>query len=234
MTLKVDGTNGVLQAYDQQVLTTTFTYTFAAGTQLLIATPAGTLASGTITMPATAAPTGTPADGMTITFTSTQQITSLVIAANTGQSIVGGGTVLFPANGTRVYTYKSSTSTWYLTSVDTVGTSSFVTSAVAGNGIAVSAATGAVTFSAAAPTYNSVGSYAMVCSTSTSASSFVAGSNYSAGTGSGLIASAYLAYGGCPLSLGVSSGSVSGTWKWMSTTSGAGSYVPTGIAVRVA
>ena len=67
---KLDGTNGLIQQYDYQVLTTGFSYTFAAGTQVLVINPAGTLATGTITMPAA------PADGMTITFSSTQTITA--------------------------------------------------------------------------------------------------------------------------------------------------------------
>ena len=75
MPTKIDGNNGVLQSYDFQVLTTGFSYTFASGTTTLIAVPAGTLATGTITMP------GSPADGMVITITTTQQITALTINA---------------------------------------------------------------------------------------------------------------------------------------------------------
>ena len=106
MTLKADGTNGILQQYDYQVLTTAFTYTFAAGTTVLVMNPAGTLATGTITMPAA------PADGMTISFSSTQTITALTVNANTGQSIVGAPTVL-PANQAGGYVYRLSNTTWY-------------------------------------------------------------------------------------------------------------------------
>lgn len=52
----------------------------------------------------------------------------------------------------------SNGTTW--SSVAPVAPSGVVTSAVAGNGVSVSSATGAVTFSAAAPGYNTVGSYA--------------------------------------------------------------------------
>ena len=52
MTAVLSGTNGLLQAYDYQVPTTGFSYTFAAGVQTLILNPAATLATGTITMPA--------------------------------------------------------------------------------------------------------------------------------------------------------------------------------------
>jgi hypothetical protein len=107
MTIKVDGTNGVLQAYDYQVLTTGFSYTFAAGVQVLLAVPAGTLATGTVTMPST------PADGMNITITSTQEITALTVNANTGQSIVGGGAVSLAANGSRTFVYRLANTTWY-------------------------------------------------------------------------------------------------------------------------
>ena len=106
MTAKIDGTNGLLQNYDYQVLTTAFSYTFAAGTQILVINPAGTLATGTITMPAA------PADGMTITFSSTQTITALTVNANTGQSIVGAPTVL-PARQAGAYIYRLSNTTWY-------------------------------------------------------------------------------------------------------------------------
>lgn len=106
MTAKLDGTNGLLQQYDYQVSTTGFSYTFAAGTNVLVMNPAGTLATGTITMPAA------PADGMTISFSSTKTITALTVNANTGQSIVGAPTVL-PANQAGGYVYRLSNTTWY-------------------------------------------------------------------------------------------------------------------------
>lgn len=106
MTAKLDGTNGLLQAYDYQVLTTGFTYTFASGTQTLIANPAATLATGTITMPAT------PADGMVITIQSTQQVTAVTVAANTGQTLVGGASQLIP-NQPLAFVYRLANTTWY-------------------------------------------------------------------------------------------------------------------------
>jgi len=106
MTLKVDGTNGVLQAYDYQVLTTGFSYTFAAGTQTLVINPAGTLATGTVTMPAS------PVDGMVITVVSTQQVTAVTIAGNTGQSLVGGAAQLIP-NQPLSFVYRLTNTTWY-------------------------------------------------------------------------------------------------------------------------
>jgi len=103
---KLDGTNGLIQQYDYQVLTTGFTYTFASGTQTLVANPAGTLATGTITMPAT------PVDGMSITIESTQVITAITVQGNTGQSIVGAPTQLLP-NQPVSFIYRVTNTTWY-------------------------------------------------------------------------------------------------------------------------
>jgi len=115
MTTKIDGNNGVLQSYDYQVLTTGFTYTFASGITTLLAQPAGTLATGTITMP------GTPADGMVITFMSTQEVTALTIAGNTGQSIGGTQTTQLPANSAMSFVYRQSNTTWYNNSGPALG-----------------------------------------------------------------------------------------------------------------
>jgi hypothetical protein len=108
MPSKIDGTNGVLQAYDYQTPATGFSYTFAAGTQTLFMVPAATLATGTITMPAS------PADGMMITFSSSQQITALTLQGNTGQSISSAVTFL-PARTAAAYVYRLSNTTWYPT-----------------------------------------------------------------------------------------------------------------------
>lgn len=106
MTTKLDGTNGLLQQYDYQAPTTGFSYTFASGTTVLVLDPAGTLATGTITMPAA------PADGMTISFSSDQTITALTVNANAGQSIVGNPTTLL-AGGAATFVYRLSNTTWY-------------------------------------------------------------------------------------------------------------------------
>jgi len=105
MTLKVDGTNGLLQAYDYQVLTTGFSYTFAAGTQTLVINPAGTLATGTITMPAS------PVDGMVITIESTQQVTAVTVQGNTGQTITGAPVQLIP-NQPLSFMYNLANTKW--------------------------------------------------------------------------------------------------------------------------
>lgn len=108
MTAVLSGTNGLLQSYDYQVPTTGFSYTFAAGVQTLILNPAGTLATGTITMPAS------PSDGMTVRFSSSQIITLLTVNANTGQSIVSAVTSLALGGGA-VYIYRLANTTWYRT-----------------------------------------------------------------------------------------------------------------------
>lgn len=115
MTVKLDGTNGLLQQYDYQAPTTGFSYTFAAGTQVLVMNPAGTLATGTITMPSS------PADGMTITFSSTEQITALTLSGNTGQTIGGTQVTLLPANSAVQFIYRLSTTTWYRITSSAIG-----------------------------------------------------------------------------------------------------------------
>jgi hypothetical protein len=119
---KLDGTNGLIQQYDYQVLTTAFSYTFAAGTQTLIINPAGTLATGTVTMPAA------PADGMVIWITTTKQIVALTINGNTGQTLTSGVTSLAP-NQSVAYIYRVTNTTWY----------PFETQMAQGNGPAFSA-----------------------------------------------------------------------------------------------
>lgn len=107
MTVKLDGTNGVLQNYDYQTPTTGFSYTFAAGTQTLVMQAATALATGTVTMPAY------PADGMVISISSVNPIAALTVNANTGQSIVGGGVNTLGANKSLQYIYRLSNTTWY-------------------------------------------------------------------------------------------------------------------------
>ena len=115
MTTKIDGNNGVLQSYDYQVLTTGFSYTFASGITTLLAQPAGTLATGTITMP------GSPADGMVITFMSTQEVTALTIAGGAGQSIGGSQSTQLPANSAMSFVYRLANTTWYRNSPAALG-----------------------------------------------------------------------------------------------------------------
>jgi hypothetical protein len=225
MTVKIDGSNGLLANYDYQTPTTGFTYTFTTF-NTLFANPAGTLATGTVTMSAT------PVDGTTVTITTTQQITALTINANTGQSIVGGGAIQLNANTSRQYLYRVANTTWYLINV---AAGAVVTSLIAGSGISVSSATGAVTVSAtgggtvtsvatgnglsggtittsgtltvACPTFNTVGSYVLGYINA----STTGGSNYSAGSSG--VQSGYV-FSICGTNFSATN-NLSGTWKAM-------------------
>jgi hypothetical protein len=53
-----------------------------------------------------------PADGMVVTIESTQQITALTVAANTGQTLVGG-TMTMRANQPESFIYRLANTTWY-------------------------------------------------------------------------------------------------------------------------
>ena len=104
MPVTLNGTNGLLQNYTTNTPTTGFAYTVT--TPVTLFTPAGTLATGTVTMPAS------PNDGMTVTLMTTQNITALTVSANTGQSITGAVTTL-SANDSATYMYRLSNTTWY-------------------------------------------------------------------------------------------------------------------------
>ena len=105
MTVIINGTTGTLQNYDYLVPTTGFTYTFSTYNTLIM-NPAGTLATGTITMPAS------PSDGMIVTFSSSQQITALTVSANTGQTI-NNALTLFGAGQAQSYVYRSASTAWF-------------------------------------------------------------------------------------------------------------------------
>jgi hypothetical protein len=111
--------------------------------------------------------------------------------------VLGNGTsaVQFVAPGTASNVLVSNGTTW------TSG-SAGVTSAVAGNGIAVSGATGAVTISLAAPSFNSIGSYVWASVFNTSPFSITSGSTYTGGTSDGEVR--------------VAGNTITGTWRLMS------------------
>lgn len=76
--------------------------------QWMLLQPAGTLASGTITLPLN---TGVP-DGTTVIISSTQEITSLTIALNGASAIYGGVTALAAGSATEIRFYQP-TNSWY-------------------------------------------------------------------------------------------------------------------------
>lgn len=86
---------------------TAFTITPNNNTTLLFLNPAGTLATGTITFPAS------PSDGETFCWLSTQTQTAVTMTANTGQSVVGTGVTAGVAGTQYCWTYLAPTLTWY-------------------------------------------------------------------------------------------------------------------------
>ena len=98
--------------------------------------------------------------------------------------------------------------------------------------IALSAATGAVTFSASAPAFNTVGSYCNIGTDApgTSTHTITSGSNYSAGIGASQIYSHSISN-----TVDIAVNNLSGTWKFMGATATCGYSQSTyAIAVRVA
>jgi len=104
-TIKSTG-KGVVQNYDYLVPTTGFSYTFSTYNTLII-NPAGTLLTGTITMPAS------PSDGMVVSFSSTKEITTLTLNANTGQTLNNTIPGLVPGQSIS-YIYRSASTSWFV------------------------------------------------------------------------------------------------------------------------
>lgn len=85
---------------------TGFSNTIANTTINYIIEPAGSLASGTLIMPAS------PVNEQVVTIASTQTITTLTHNPNTGQTLKGALTTI-AANGNASWIYRSTNSTWY-------------------------------------------------------------------------------------------------------------------------
>jgi len=83
--------------------------------QWMLLQPAGTLATGTITLPLN---TGVP-DGTSVLITTTQEITSLTIALNGASAIYGGVTTLAAGTATAIRFYQP-TNSWYQINAETV------------------------------------------------------------------------------------------------------------------
>jgi len=82
--------------------------------QWMLLQPAGTLASGTITLPLN---TGVP-DGTTVLITTTQEITSMTIALNGATALYGGVTTLSAGTATAIRFYQP-TNSWYQINAET-------------------------------------------------------------------------------------------------------------------
>jgi hypothetical protein len=83
--------------------------------QWMLLQPAGTLATGTITLPLN---TGVP-DGTTVLITTTQEITSLTLALNGASAIFGAVTSLAAGTATAIRFYQP-TNSWYQIIANTV------------------------------------------------------------------------------------------------------------------
>jgi hypothetical protein len=83
--------------------------------QWMLLQPAGTLATGTITLPLN---TGVP-DGTEILITTTQEITSLTIALNGATALYGGVSFLGAGTATAIRFYQP-TNSWYQINADAV------------------------------------------------------------------------------------------------------------------
>lgn len=91
---------------DYQVPVTGFSITASASDNVILLEPAGTLASGTVIMPAS------PKDKQVVRIATTATITALTVSANTGQTLKGAVTTL-AANGFASWIYRSTNTTWY-------------------------------------------------------------------------------------------------------------------------
>jgi len=83
--------------------------------QWMLLQPAGTLATGTITLPLN---TGVP-DGTTVLITTTQEITSLTIALNGATALYGGVSFLGAGTATAIRFYQP-TNSWYQINADAI------------------------------------------------------------------------------------------------------------------
>jgi hypothetical protein len=89
-----------------QTPTTGFNITIANNVSTLILTPAGTLATGTIKMPAA------PFNGQIVNLVSTKTVTALTLSANTGQTINNAVTTI-GATSPVSYIYDTGNAAWY-------------------------------------------------------------------------------------------------------------------------
>ena len=89
-----------------QTPTTGFSITIGNATTTTLLTPAGTLASGTITMPAA------PVDGQIVRVLSSHTVTALTVSPNTSQSVSGAPTMITSTTPFSMI-YDLASTTWY-------------------------------------------------------------------------------------------------------------------------
>ena len=104
------GSTGASGSLSYQTVTpsTGFTQTINNSTNVLLLTPAGTLATGTVTMPAS------PTDGLEVRICTTQEITALTVNPNSGQSLLGAPNMMF-ANTCVSWFYQLTGTRWIRT-----------------------------------------------------------------------------------------------------------------------
>ena len=109
LTLLRQVVNGIANtcAYDTFVPVTGFSHTIASGNGMCLLLPAGTLAAGTITLPAQSP------DGFQQAIASPQTVTSLTVAANSGQTIVGTTVFALTAGSEVIFMWVAAAKTWY-------------------------------------------------------------------------------------------------------------------------
>lgn len=95
------------RAYERLTPASGFTHTIPDGTGVCLLTPAGTLAAGTLTLPSAAS------DGFQQEIVTSQAVSALTIAPNSGQTIVGATVFALAAGVKVVYFFVASASTWY-------------------------------------------------------------------------------------------------------------------------
>ena len=98
---------GAAATYLYEVVTTGFSVLFPAGVTQLILDPAGTLATGSITLPAS------PGDGQSVKVSSTHAVTAISFSA--GLNTVFGAPTSLSANVGVTFTYVLSKTTWFKT-----------------------------------------------------------------------------------------------------------------------
>lgn len=107
------GAVGGLIQYSYQVPITAFSITIPKFVNLLYLNPAGTLATGTVTMPAV------PGDGQRVCVESSQTQTALTMTANTGQAFAsfgGAAVTALTANVAVCWFYNAPLAVWIRTS----------------------------------------------------------------------------------------------------------------------
>ena len=95
-----------IETIEYQSPATGFNLTIGNTTNVFQLEPAGTLAAGTVAMPAK------PFDNQIVRIASTQVITALTHNANAGQTLKGALTTI-AANGFASYAFRAANNTWY-------------------------------------------------------------------------------------------------------------------------